>query len=214
MLPAIDKNFCSACDNFTGPEHPDPGSPKVRSQVLLWNTSVLHIIVEQKWINIHQCDKRNRQNGNDTLVICYPGHLKTSTETWWKNSPSLFPVSTLFRKHWERSPVDFFPLLHVCISGHLVTQTMWLYKTSRNFAKAWFWTHKLHPNNLAWNSEQLKFTTQERQDRTIAPNIHDTSRATGICNATHLLPEDVVTEGVIHLQGLLKIQFWDYLLSR
>jgi len=30
----MDKNFSSACDNFTGPEHPDPGSPKVRSQVL------------------------------------------------------------------------------------------------------------------------------------------------------------------------------------
>lgn len=145
--------------------------PKIRSQVLFWNISVLHIKVEQKWRNIHQCDKRNRQNGNGTLVICYPGHLKPLIEMWRKNFPSLLQVSTLFRKHWGRSPVDShsYPLMQVCIFGHLMAQTMWLYKTYRNSAKALLWTHKLYQTNLGWNTEQLKITAQESQDRTIAP---------------------------------------------
>lgn len=75
----MEKNFSSACDNFTDSEYPDPRSPKVRSQTLFWNICVLHTKVEQKWRTIHQRDKRNKENGNDTLVICYPCYLKLVT---------------------------------------------------------------------------------------------------------------------------------------
>lgn len=42
-------------------------------------------------------------------------------------------------------------------------------QTLQKFCQAWLWTHKLHQNNLAWNSEQLQITTQERQDGITAP---------------------------------------------
>lgn len=182
----MDKNFSSACDNFTGPEHPDPGSPKVRSQVLFWNICVLHIKVEQKWRNIHQCDKRNRQNGNDTLVICYPCHLKPLTEMWWKNLPSLLRISTLFRKHQERSPLNFYsyPVISLCICRCPATQTMWLYNTYRNFANTSLWKHEAHQNNLGWNTGQLKITAPESQERRDAPYppLHPRSNRHMRCN--------------------------------
>lgn len=192
----MDKNFSSACDNFTGPEHPDPGSPKVRSQVLFWNICVLHIKVEQKWRNIHQCDKRNRQNGNDTLVICYPCHLKPLTETRWKNSPSLLRISTLFRKYWERSPVDFYShrVLGVRICRRPETQATRLYKTYKNCANASLWTDEAQQNNLGWHTGSWK--SQLRTEEML-PTHRCIQGATGTCNPTRFLPKVVVTEGII-----------------
>lgn len=89
--------------------------------------------VEQKRRNIHQCDKRNGENGSDALVICHPRHLKPSTEIWWKNSPSLLGVGAWFRKHWKRSPVGFYsrPVLSVMYlqapgdPNNVVLQNLW-----------------------------------------------------------------------------------------
>lgn len=136
--------------------------------------------VEQKWRNIHQCDKRNGENGSDALVICHPRHLNPSTEIWWKNSPSLLWVGACFRKHWKRSSVGFYsrPVLSVCICRHPVTQTTRFYKTYGNSGAALVWNRW---GTAEWQSDGNHSSGEQR----------DAQGATGTWSTTRCLPKAV-----------------------
>lgn len=113
---------------------------------------------------------------------------------WWKILQASFKSALCLGNTEKGFQLILIPLLCVCILGHLVTQTTWLYKTYRNSAKRIYfgltsYTRITSPKiQSSWKSQPRKAKTEQ-----LLPNVHDISRATGTCNVMHLLPKDVVT---------------------